>query len=113
MSERLSRQTWKPLTTPGRLLMLDPEEQIEQIKLERALDYQYVLRQRDEAREAAETYHAAWQDAAGYWKDKVARLERELSAALDALEGIERADQLPWLAAEALRMWQERRANTG
>jgi len=38
-----------------------------------------VLEQLAEAQEAAETYWEAWQDAAVYWKDKVAGLEQEVN----------------------------------
>lgn len=33
----------------------------------------------EEAGEAAENYHEAWQDAAVYWKDRVAALELEVA----------------------------------
>jgi CHAD domain-containing protein len=39
------------------------------------VDNEVALR---DAQEAAETYHAAWQDAAVWWKEKVERLEGEL-----------------------------------
>jgi chromosome segregation ATPase len=38
-----------------------------------------LTRQRDGAQEAAEEYWEAWQDAATYWKQEVARLEAEVN----------------------------------
>lgn len=90
-----------------------------------------IEQERDEAQEAAETYHAAWQDAAVYWKEErdelreqVARLEaqldnsrsannlrqRRLDVAVNLWSAWERAASSRWSECEQLRVevkrWQ-------
>ena len=68
-----------------------------------------LITERDDAQEAAETYHAAWQDAAVYWKQRLAEadylleaasshaivLPRSLILAIDRWRGIEGRESAP------------------
>lgn len=66
--------------------------------VERLVQHIAVLqKQRDEAQEAADTYHQAWQDAAAYWKESRDQARGLAHSAILRLKFWTQGKEEPWL----------------